>query len=43
MVLSYWWSVDAKSVSLTVAEILSIKHFGVTTLTLVGHMTSLIT
>jgi len=28
MVLSYWWSVDAKSLSRTVAEILSIKHFG---------------
>ena len=45
MVLSYWWSVDvdAKSLSRMVAEILSLKHFGVTTLTLSGHVTSLVT
>jgi len=29
-----------KSLSHTVAEILSLKHFGVTTLTLLGHVTS---
>jgi len=40
MVLSYWWSVDTKSLSRTVAEILSIKHFEVMTLTLSGHVTS---
>ena len=43
MVLSYWWSVDAKSLSRMVAEILSLKHFGVTTLTLSGHVTSSVT
>jgi len=37
MVLSYWQSVDAKSLSRTVAEILSIKHFGATTL--IEHQT----
>jgi len=48
MVLSYWWSVDAKSLSHTFAEILSLKHFGVMTLThldpfrsrnVIGHVT----
>ena len=43
MVLFYWWSVDAKSLSRTVAEILSIKHFGATTLTLSDHVTSTVT
>ena len=35
-----WWSVDAKSLSREVAEILSFRHFGVMTLTLSGHVTS---
>jgi len=43
MVLSYWWSVDAKSLSRTVAEMLSFKHFEITTLTLSGHVTSSVT
>jgi len=41
--LSYWWCVDAKSLSRTVAEILSLKHLGVMTLTLSGHVTSSVT
>jgi len=48
MVLSYWWSVDAKSLSRTVAKILSLKHFGASILTLdpfgscdvIGHVTT---
>jgi len=40
MVLSYWRSVDTKSLSHTVAEILCLKHFGVMTLTLSGHVMS---
>jgi len=42
-VLSFWWYVDSKSLSCTVAEILSLKYFGVTTLTLLGHGTTSIT
>jgi len=38
MVLSCRWSVDAKSLSRMVAKILSLKHFGVMTLTLSGHV-----
>jgi len=43
MVLFYWWSVDAKSLSCMVAEILSLKHLGVMTLTFSGHVTSSVT